>query len=165
MKLSSYYLMIAILIASLFGGCAGIMTGKGKQEVKQENRIELVRESEVKGVWSSKDLTVSFRYSLTEQTIKINGTITLTKHLNNYSTMDRLHLYLHFVDGEGMAAGQSLVYSAPHRRGISMLDLSLNRLITVPPGVEAMAFTYAGQVSDGMGSDDGAISWNFWNAL
>jgi hypothetical protein len=157
--------MIVILITSLLASCAGIMTGRGKKEVKQKNRIELVRESEVKGVWSGKDLTVSFRYSLTEQTMKINGTITLTKHLNNYSAMDRLHLYLHFVDAEGMTAGQSLVYSAPHRRGISMLDLNFNRLITVPPGVEAIAFTYAGEVSDGMGSDNGAISWTFWNFL
>ncbi|MDY0375465.1 MAG: hypothetical protein RBQ72_07015 [Desulfobacterium sp.] len=165
MKQPSYYLMIAILIATLSAGCATIMTGRGNQEIKQENRIELVKGSETKGVWSGRDLTVSFRYSLTEQTLKINGAITLTKHLNNYSVMDRLHLYLHFVDGEGMAAGQSLVYSAPHRRGISMLDLNFNRLITVPPGVEAIAFTYAGQVSDGMGSDDGAISWTFWNSL
>lgn len=165
MKLSFYSLIIVTLIASLFAGCAGIMTGTGKQEVKQENRIELVKESEVNGVWIGKDMTVSYQYSLTEQTMKINGTITLTKHLNNYTVMDRLHLYLHFVDAEGMAAGQSLLYNAPHRKAISMLDLKFNRLINVPPGMEAMAFTYAGQVSDGRGSEDGAISWNFWNFL
>jgi len=165
MKLPLYYLIFFTLTASLFTGCAGIMTGTGKQEVKQENRIELVRAPEVKGVWSGNDLTVSYLYSLTEQTMKINGTITLTKHLNNYSVIDRLHLYLHFVDAGGMTTGQSLVYIAPYRKGISMLNLNFSRLITVPPGAEAMAFTYAGQVSDGIGSEDGAISWNFWNSL
>ena len=167
MKRPSYYLMIVILIliVSLLAGCTGIMTGTGKQEVKQENRIELVRGPEIKGVWRGKDLTVSYRYSLIEQTLAISGTINLSQNLNNYSVMDRLHLYLHFVDADGMTAGQNLVYNAPHRKGISMLNLNFNRLITVPPGVAAMAFTYAGLVSDGMGSDDGAISWNFWNSL
>lgn len=167
MKLSSNSLMIITLlaIACLLASCAGIMTGRGKQEVRQENRIELLNKSEVKGIWSGKDLTVSYLYSLSEKTLKISGTITLSRHLNNYSAMDRLHLYLHFVDADGMTAGQSLVYSAPHRRGISMLDLNFNRSITVPPGVEAIALTYSGMVSDGMGSDDGAISWNFWNSL
>jgi hypothetical protein len=134
--------------------------------VRQENQIELLRGSEVKGIWSGKDLTVSYRYILNEQTLEITGTISLSRHLNNYSKMDRLHLYLHFVDAENLTAGQSLLYSAPHRRAISMLDLNFSLSITVPPGVEAMAFTYAGQTSDGMGSDDGGpISWNFWNSL
>lgn len=165
MKLSSQSLIIIILIACLITGCAGIITGTNKREVKQENQIELVRGPQVNGAWRGKDLTISYQYSLTEQTLKISGTIILADHLNNYSTMDRLRIYLHLVDGEGMAVGQNFVYNAPHRKGLSMIDLNFNRLITIPPGVEAMAFTYSGQVCDGMGSDDGGISWSFWNFL
>jgi hypothetical protein len=165
MKPSSYLPVFIILVAGLISGCAGTITGSKQQQLNPKNLTQLEKGRETTDFWRGKDLTLSYKYHLTGPTLKINGTIALSKHLTNYTVMDHLRLNLYFVDAGGNIVSRTLIYAAPHRRWIPMLNLNFNRLITVPPGVEALAFTYDGKVSDGMNSDGGGISWDFWNAL
>jgi hypothetical protein len=165
MKPSSYLPIFIILVTALLSGCAGTMTGSRQHPVGPDNQIQLERDREVTDFWTGRDLTLSYQYHLTGQTLRISGTIILAKHLTHYTVMDHLRLHLYFVDAGGRTMSQVPVYTAPFRRWIPLLNLNFNRMITLPPGAEALAFTYDGKVSDGVGNDDGGISWNFWNAL
>lgn len=165
MKPSSYLPIFIILVTSLISGCAGTITGPRQQPLDPEKLVQLEKGREITGSWTGKDLTLSYKYHLTGPTLTISGTITLAKYLTHYTVMDHLRLNLYFVDAEGRTVSQTPIYAAPHRGWIPMLNLNFNRLITVPPGVEALAFTYDGKVSDGAGNDEGRISWDFWSPL
>ncbi len=165
MKPTSYLPIFIILGTALLAGCAGTITGSRQHPVRQANQIKLETNREVTDFWTGRDLTLSYRYHLTGQTLRISGTITLAKYLTHYTVMDHLRLHLCFVDAGGKTISRTSVYAAPFRWGLSMVNLNFSRLITVPPGAEALAFTYDGKVSDGVGNDDGGISWDFWNAL
>lgn len=167
MKRSLYLSIIVIaMVVGLFSSCMGTMPRAREKRVKQANQIDLVKANhEVHGVWNSNDLSLSYHYLVSDQTLKINADITLATKLTHFSVMDRLRIWLHFVNSEGRVLESRVIYTSPYRKSISMLNLGFRRSFPMPPNSVAMAFTYAGKVSEGSRDKDGGISWDFWNGL
>jgi len=157
------YITIIIMVMGLLSGCTGSITGAGNHMSKEENRISLAPENqEVHGIWSTGDLSLSYKYLVYKNTIKMNGKITLAGKITNFGVMEDLRLWVNFVDATGRIIDSKTVYTSPYRKWIPMLGLSFNGSLEVPEESAAIVFSYSGKVIDGIGSDNGGISWEFW---
>jgi hypothetical protein len=156
------YGLILILLAGFLSGC---MVGPGLKNhtVKQENQIDLIKGSRnIQGIWEAEDLSLSYIGSFKSNGLQVNGKITLATKLTHFTTMDHLRVWIHFVDSDGRIIGKRLVYTAVHRGWIDRLNLDVNRWMPVPQGSVALAFSYSGEVSDGLGGNGDRISWDFF---
>lgn len=167
MKHSSY-IPAMIMVMVLVSGCMGSLAGYRNYTVKEANRIDLAEENrEVRGIWSTGDLSLSYEYLLGENTLKIRGRLTLASKLTHFTVMDHLRFRVHFVDSGGMITGSRVVYASPYREWIPRLTLSFSRLLPVPSGSVALAFSYSGKVGEGGGEEGlmrGATDWEFWRS-
>jgi len=156
------YGLILFLLAGFLSGCMGGL-GLKNHTVKQENQIDLIKGSRnIQGIWEAEDLSLSYICSFKTNGLQINGKITLSTKLTHFTTMDHLRVWIHFVDSDGRIIGKRLVYTAAHRKWIDRLNLDVNRWMTVPQGSVALAFSYSGEVSDGLGGNGDRISWDFF---
>ena len=157
-----YYGLILILVAGFLSGCMIGFSGLTHHTVRQESQIDLVKGSQgVQGVWETEDLSLSYTSLFEKNRLQINGKIILASKLNHFTIMDHLRVWIHFVDSNGKIIGTGLVYTAPHRKWLDLLTLDVNRSLPVPKGSVALAFSYSGEVSDGLGEGD-RISWDFF---
>ena len=151
------------MVMGLLSSCIGSITGLKNHMVKEENRIYLDHGNQkVSSIWSTEDLSLSYKYLISEKTIEMDGKITLAGKITNFGVMEELRLWVNFLDSTGRVIDSKTVYTSPYRKWIPMLVLSFNGSLEVPKESVAIAFSYSGKVIDGVSSDDGGISWEFW---
>jgi len=151
------------MVMGLLSSCIGSITGVKNHMVREENRIYLDHGNQkINFIWSTEDLSLSYKYLISENTINIDGKITLASKITNFGVMEELRLWINFVDAAGRIMDRKIIYASPYRKWIPMLGLSFNAALPVPRESVALTFSYSGKVIDGVSNDDGGISWAFW---
>lgn len=161
---TSYYGMALILLAGVLSGCMAGFSGSNSHTVRQANPIDLVKDPPgVQALWKTEDLSLSYTRSFEKNRLQINGKIILADKLTHFTTMDHLQVWIHFVDSDSRIIGTRILYTAPRRRWLDLLNLDVHRSMPVPRASVALAFSYSGEVSDGLGDNGDRISWNFFS--
>ncbi len=148
----------ALLLAFwlVFPACQSLYHGR---KVAESQRIALPAEAVQEGLWKGDDLI--FRYQLIQKQdrLSVSGTLKLDPALiYNYTTLEYLHLRIHFLDDQGRVIGTNHLFSAPRMRAMKE-RYPVDARPTLPPNAEGVTFGYAGRAWEG---GEGPTSWEFW---
>jgi hypothetical protein len=140
---------ICILItAGIFSACShSLFTYKG-DKVTQKNFMVLLKDGDQKGVWKTNELAIKYQYQMTPEALHIAGT---TELLGGFSTgfdqIQRLAVYLLFLDNQGIVIESALVYLTANYRMINPIPMNFEKTIPVPEGARTISFAYDGELT------------------
>jgi hypothetical protein len=159
----------AFLAASGFmivlAGCqAGLFSYVGTT-ARPENRLALVPDTESSGTWRTPDIIVDYVFKPTQQTLALKATVNLAGHMQRgYSFASNVFLGVHFLDSENRVLASRSFALSGNRTPIR--QWRIERQLEIPPGADAVAFSYSGRVGEGgLATGDngqGGVSWDFW---
>jgi len=121
------------------------------------DRIVLEQGGPHEGTWQAPDLFVPYRYHREANTLQLSGLVNLDNLGATYPVLERLHLWVNFIDLDGRVLDYKLISVSPYRKGVE--NLSFSHHLEMPPATAGMAFSYQGRVMDGGGSE--GTSWDF----
>lgn len=148
----------ALLLAFclVFPACQSLYHGR---KVAENQRIALPTEAVREGLWEGDDLI--FRYQLIQKPdqLSVSGTLKLRPALiYNYTTLESLHLRIHFLDDQGRVIHTDHLFSAPRMRAMKE-QYPVDARLPLPQNAEGLTFGYAGRAWEG---GEGPTSWEFW---
>jgi len=154
---------IACMLMSvwLLYGCGGIWYAPVGKTVPQDKLIPLVTTGRQTGLWTTRDLSLSFSYEVVQNQWKIEGTIEYDGSLkNNFIVLDYFHMDVLFVDDRGKILSMNGLMST----GPTYLEYPESFAISVPlpPGARALAFSYRGQAKEMGAHREGGLGTYFW---
>jgi hypothetical protein len=151
------------IAAGIISACSpGLFTYKG-DKVTQKNRMILLQQGEQQGVWKTDELAVTYQYQMTPDALKLTGCTDLVGGFAlGFSVIQRLAVYLLFLDKQGTVIESPLIYSAGMGRAIDTIPMVFERTIPIPEGVQAISFAYEGELT-GSGTDDSTFR-NIWSS-
>jgi hypothetical protein len=143
---TTFFLMIA---AFTLAGCNGkLFTYKGNK-ITQKNLMVLLKDGDQKGVWKTDELAITYQYqmTMTPEILKIAGTTKLLGGLAGFEQIERLAVYLLFLDNQGIVIENALVYSTANYRSIDTIPMDFEKTIPIPEGARTLSFAYDGQLT------------------
>ena len=125
-------------------GCSGsLFTYKG-DKVTQKNLAPL-EDGNQQGLWKTNELAITYQYQMTPETLKIAGTTELLGGFAiGFSLIERLAVYLLFLDNQGIVIENVLIYSAGNHRSIDTIPMDFERTIPIHEGARTISFAYEG---------------------
>lgn len=153
---------ICIMItACIVSACSpGVFTYKG-EKVTQKNLMALLKEGDQKGVWKTNELAITYQYQMAPDTLKISGTTELLGGLvTGFNWIERLAVYLLFLDKQGIVIENALIYSAGIHRSIDSMPMVFETSTPVPDGALTISFAYEGELRESGTKDRSA--YNIW---
>jgi len=150
----------SVLLASLLlWGCQGGLAGPRGDFVPSGNRILLSEGRQASGLWQTRDLSVRYRIAPAGDSLEIEGSVVFDARLSRgYQYLDRFHLRLYFVDGDGIVLDTHGLITAS--QGGVERGLSFRKTLVPPAGTAALALGYTGTA---MGIDRGGSESPFWD--
>ncbi len=95
----------------------------------------LLKEGDQKGVWKTNELAITYQYQMAPETLKISGTTELLGGLViGFRWIERLAVYLLFLDKQGIVIENALIYSAGNHRSIDTIPMDFETTMPVPEG-------------------------------
>jgi hypothetical protein len=124
---------LPLFLATVLGGCLGF---RGFL-VPEAYRITIPSSGEELGTWQTKDLSLSYRYSMQQGKLKISGEAFLYKY-----NIDYFFMHAYFLDAEGR-----VIDSAPILSSGWGGRLTFTTEKSIPAGAATFALGYTGQVT------------------
>jgi hypothetical protein len=138
-----------LMIAALtLAGCGGsLFTYKG-YKVTQNNLVVRLQDGNQQGVWKTNELAITYQYQMSPETLKVAGTTELVGGFKiGFSWIERLAVYLLFLDNQGIVIENVLIYSAGNHHYIDTIPMEFERTIPMPEGARTISFAYEGELS------------------
>ncbi|MBL0715728.1 MAG: hypothetical protein JJV98_18740 [Desulfosarcina sp.] len=165
MKRHIVWMVAAVMMLS---GCAsGIRNSYVGQAAKPDGRIALRPGDIHQEKWQTNDIAVNFEYQREAGRIDLAGNIELQKRLSNFTQVDYVRVYVHFLDTEGIILASQHLWSSSFNTEPFFVRFTFTRQYPLPPDTHGLTFSYTGQMSDGgdrgwaPGGGD-RIDWRFW---
>jgi len=113
-------------------------------------------------VWNTSELAITYQYQMTTpEILKIAGTTKLLGGLAiGFEQIERLAVYLLFLDTQGIVIENALVYSTANYRSIDTIPMDFEKTIPIPEGARTISFAYEGELR-GSGTED-QTAYNIW---
>lgn len=149
--------MTVVLLA--LAGCRILSLDYRAGRVPEQDRISIPENSEQADVWRTREAAVEYHYLRKGSDLRISGVMKLGEPItNNYSGIEYSHLDVILVDSEGNVLEMRGLMSScwTHPEAPQPFDLR----IILPPGADAMAFSYRGKAFSG-GTEGGDV-YSFW---
>ncbi len=154
-------LMGMTVVLLVLGGCRTLSLDYRAGRVPEEDRISIPENSEQEDVWRTREATVEYHYIRKGSDLRISGVMKLNEPItNNFSWIDYSHLDVIFVDAQGHVLEMRGLMSSCRGRPDAPEPFDLR--LTLPPGTEAIAFSYRGKAYAGGGGDSGGDVYSFW---
>ncbi|MGD9228130.1 MAG: hypothetical protein PVF26_16600 [Desulfobacterales bacterium] len=161
--LMAFQLVIGFILINLFLACSGVNPLSPGAWVEEKNRIPLLAAGPQEGSWQTRDLTIEYELLQGDDTIQISGVVNFEgHHTRNFSILERLTIYIHAVDANGIVLQTKAVKTFGYRRPFFLLGtLSFDGDFEMVGDVDiiAVAFSYSGTVESGGGDK---TNWDFW---
>lgn len=164
-----FKLLIACLLINLGVACAGGSSLSPGAWVGETDRIAVLDGGPHKGSWQTRDLSINYEYREAVKNLQISGVIKLADYIpKSYNTLNRLTLYIHFLEANGTVLDTKSIKIFGYRRYLDLLgEMSFNNRFDLVENTVSFAFSYSGRASSGGGSGigdnaRGGIDWDFW---
>jgi hypothetical protein len=141
--------IICIMItACMVSACSPeLFTYKG-DKITQKNLKALLKEGDQNGVWKTNELSITYQYQMTPETLKISGTTELLGGLaTGFDQIKQLAVYLLFLDNQGVVIESALVYSTANNRTVDEIPMVFEKSIPIPDGARTISFVYNGELT------------------
>ncbi len=157
----------ALLLAGLLNGCGTLALNPEGAGIIPGHEISIVPGTEQMGTYTSRDLSVRYKYLHSGDTFQIAGNIRFADHLQiNFTVIRYFNLQLLLADAGGVILAARNIAGGSFRR--TDVELRFSGSFPVPPGTRLMAFAYSGRATEGGGAfgwrrfgDDG-VETDFW---
>ncbi len=125
---------------TLFFGVIGIflLAGCSNMPIKDEMRIQLVKDVRQSGTYQDFDYFIDYRYVFKQENLQQPGEIDLTFGLRRRRALYSLTVWVNFLDPEGLILEKKVIFGLGNRTGKSE---SREGPLETPPGTVAIAFT------------------------
>jgi hypothetical protein len=151
-----------ILISVILLGCQSTSLAPMGRTVPQNKWIFLSQSGDQSGTWRSEDLLLNYKYDRYENQLSISGIIRFAgRIMNNYGIVQYFHLDAIPVDAQGKVLDMIGLTTAGDLNTVYDNPIDFDKILTLPPGTAAMAFSYRGRVSGGGSGFDGGFM-DFW---
>lgn len=140
-----FFLLIA---ATALCGCMGSFLSYQGTKIKPDKLTKL-QEGAQQGIFATNELAIYYNYRVMPEGLHMDGTVKV--HGIGGRTILRLVVQLLFIDANGVVIKDSVLYSAPNHGSMSYAPLQFEKIMPVPEGAKAIAFTYDGLFQDGGG--------------
>lgn len=151
-----------ITITTLSSCSSALFTYKGTEETQKDHIIVLDR-GDQQGAWKTNELSITYKYHLTDSALKIEGNTDLTGGFaTDFRWVKRLAVYLLFLNKQGIVIDSPLIYSIGSCRAIDMIPMMFEKTLPLPEDACAFSFAYDGELA-GTGTDD-AIPYSIWHS-
>jgi hypothetical protein len=161
-RLPTSLISLLFFLTGLLSGCASFITPEIGMVARPEARIPLVGEGGDSGIWSTKDLRLEYRLTVTADSLAISGPLTLSPSISNsFPVVQKFFLRLSFLDGEGRVVGSTDITPLYSSHSTMESTVTVNARRPRPAGSQAIAFNYFGVFRgqlDSMGGDEWPIS-------
>jgi hypothetical protein len=142
-----WLLLVFFLPGLTLSGCANFIKPEIGATARQDARINLHGDGAQKGLFTTKDMDVSYTLSQAGNTCNLSGTVDFDRSLtDSFPNIARFNMKMSFLD----AAGKVLdtVDITPLYRSFGPVydgGLTIKRSCVKPPGAAAIAFNYFGE--------------------
>ena len=158
----SIVIWIVITITALPSCSPALFSYKGTEET-QKDHIIVLDHGDQQGAWKTNELSITFKYQLTDSALKIEGNTDLTGGFAiDFRWVKRLAVYLLILDKQGTVIDSPLIYAIGSYRSVDMIPMMFEKSIPLPAGACAFSFAYDGELT-GTGTDD-AVPYSIWHS-
>jgi hypothetical protein len=155
---------LALLLALVLAACAGKEAGDlyAGRAVRPDNQFAIASIQGQEIVWPGKDLKIHYMAQPSGGAMDINGFVEFDFNLAKYERIDRFRVYIHFIDAQGVILGTRLLWGVATNADASLVRWTFQRQWPLPPGAQAVGFSYRGAVSNVGGSEEGYGARGGW---
>jgi len=157
-------ILVSLIMAAAIAlsGCNGrLFSYKGATITDQNNMIQL-EQGDRQGIWNTNELALNYHYTVSSETLRISGNVNLIGGFaTGFSSVDRLVVYLLFLDNQGTVIDNVIMYSADYHHSTRYIPMNFDTTIPIPAGTHAMSFIYDGTLSDSGYEPTGVTIGNF----
>jgi hypothetical protein len=164
-----FKLLIAFLLINLCVACTGGTALSPGAWVEEADRIAVLDGGPHKGNWQTRDLIINYEYQEAVKNLQISGIIELADYIpKGFSTLERLKLYIHFIEADGTVLDTRSIKIFGYRRYLDLMgEMTFNNRYDLTENTVSFAFSYSGRVTQGGGTGIGSnargrIDWDFW---
>jgi hypothetical protein len=164
-------LLVLFVLITICIACAGSNPLSPGAWVAEENRIPLMDGGPHKGTWKTRDLSIHYEYQEAAPSLQVKGVIELANYIPmGFSTLDYLHLYIHFLENNGTVLATQRIKAFGFRQDLRLLEkMTFSGSFDLTQDPIAIAFSYSGKASSGGGGptprglgNGGSTDWEFW---
>ena len=133
--------ILAVLV--MIGGCKSDYTGK---MVPAKNRIKLEENGPHHGSWTGTNAVFDYTYTRTPDQLEITGNV---KVIGIQSQLTNFSFWMNLLEGDGKIVESTSLFTSNGRT-----SGPVEHRLKLPPGTDAVAFSYQGQASSFESSND-----------
>ncbi len=141
--------LLAFLPALVLAACAGKDAGDlyAGTAARPDNQFAISSIQGQETAWQGKDLTIHYMALPAGSAVDINGFVEFDTNLGKFERINRFRVYIHFIDAQGIILETRLLWSATANIDASFVRWTFQRQWPLPPGAQAIGFSYNGSVS------------------
>lgn len=141
-------IICVVITAGIVSACSpSLFTYKGGK-ITQKNFMVLLKDGDQKGVWKTDELAIKYQYQMTPEALHIAGTTELLGGLSTgFDQIQRLAVYLLFLDNQGIVIENTLVYLTANYRMMNPIPMNFEKTIPIPEGARTISFAYDGELT------------------
>lgn len=141
--------LLPLLISCLavLAGCQSVATYHAGSRVAAGDSVAMQVGGPHQDVWESFEMVIPYTYERRGDLLEISAAARLGDHYRwLYTRLNRLHLYLYFLDAENVVVSTALLTSTFRQPAYDLIEF--RRTLTVPARAVAFSFGYEGAVSE-----------------
>jgi len=143
-------------------GCAGVFQGYEGTPARPENRRPLAAMSGKATVWQAKDLAIHYTAKVASGELLISGSVERMNTIKHFSGINYLRINIHFLTSEGIIIASKRLWSSGTGVDATIIPWTFDQQFPLPPGADAVGFSYRGAFSEGTGESNGQVGWEVW---
>ena len=149
-------LLLLPVVFLLLSACSGKhWRGWEGRLTKTDNRVALTSGGPHIGTWQTNDIAIHYRYVWDEDRLAIEGQVKRQARIRYFH---RLHawVWIHFLDRNGYVLASRRLWAQNGSDVYGQIRYGFNRDWQLPPGSQAVGFSYTGRARDR------DVWWDFW---
>jgi hypothetical protein len=150
---------LALLLTLALAACAGKDAGDlyAGRAARPDNQAAIASIQGKETVWSGKDLAIHYMaLPGAAGTMDINGFVEFEYNLGKYDLINHFRVYIHFIDAQGIILETRLLWNVAANADATLVRWTFQRQWPLPPGAQAIGFSYMGTLS-GIGSTEKGV--------
>jgi hypothetical protein len=148
-----------ILMITGFFIAGSALASMGDLAANEKYMVQL-KNGNQQGIWKTNELAIKYKYELTPENLKIDGTVELVGGFAiGFNYIRRLSINLLLLDNQGNIIKSVLIYSGESNLTIP-IPMSFENTVPIPGGVRIISFAYDGELLDANHRD--STSYDIW---